>query len=283
MDYIETRVALAGGERPAELAEILTAELAELGYESFETPAGELRAYIAAGLLDDAARAGVDDALRAYGLDPAAATHTAMPRQDWNSEWEKNYPPVAVGDFCRIRAPFHAPSAPGEYRHELTITPKMSFGTGHHATTALMIRAMSRLDLAGLRVLDMGSGTGVLAILAAKMGARSAQAVDIDPWAAENAAENARANGVAHAVECLLGDTRAGGPADVVLANINRNVLLEAMPTLAGRTAPGGRLLMSGFYDTDQEIIAAEAQARGLQPDTRLGHDHWACLTFRKP
>ena len=222
MNYIELNVRCTD-----EMAEILTAELAEFPFDSFATEPDTLKAYIPHERLADC-HDRVEAMLAGYGI--SEHRYIAIETQNWNALWESNFPPVEVDGEVAIRAPFHAPYP--DYRFDIVITPKMSFGTGHHATTFLMSRATAARDFAGKRVLDMGSGTGVLAIIAAKCGAESVDAVDIDDWAYENCIENCRENGVSEQITAILGDVRKihGKRYDTILANINRNILLSDMP-----------------------------------------------------
>ena len=199
MDYIELTLDAADAEQ----AEILTAELADFPFESFEQEGARLKAYIPQERLADC-KGEVDALLARYGV--GRATFLSIEPQNWNALWESNFTPVEVDGRLTIRAPFHAPAAT---EAEVVIMPKMSFGTGHHATTCLMASGLLDRDVTGLRGLDMGSGTGVLAIVAALRGAETVDAVDIDEWAYENCVENIRANGVETRVTPLLGDIGA--------------------------------------------------------------------------
>ena len=260
-------------------AEILTAELAALPFESFATEADALKAYIPARALD-ACRQEVDALLRRYGL---AGRYAEIPSQDWNALWEEEeFTPVAVDRRLLIRAPHHAPAGAGVM--EAVIRPRMSFGTGHHVTTRLMARTLLDLGVAGRRGLDMGSGTGVLAIVAAKCGAAPVDAVDIDAGADANCRENIAANGVADRIEPLLGDIGrvAGRRYDFILANICRNVLAAHMPAYAAALAAGGDLLTSGFLVHDAAHVEAAAAAEGLHRVALHTDGEWALLHLRK-
>lgn len=260
-------------------AEILIAELAEFPFESFETDDGALKAYIPAGRLADC-QPQVDALLARYGVE---GRYDVIERQNWNALWERDFEPVDVEGRLLIRAPFHAPAPAGVL--EAVILPAMSFGTGHHATTWLMARATLDLGVAGRTGLDMGSGTGVLSIVAARCGAAHVDAVDIDDWACASCRENVAANGVADRVTPWLGDARriAGRRYDFVLANINRNILLADLKTYAAALLPGGDLLMSGFLSADVPILAAAACEEGLEPVETALRDDWAMLRLRKP
>ena len=274
MDYVALNVPVP----TAETAEILTAELAEYPFESFETENGSLKAYIPKERLADC-KPEVDALLAHYGT---PGRYVAIETQDWNAEWERNFTPVEVDGRLLIRAPFHAPAAEGT--EEIVIMPRMSFGTGHHATTCLMAGIVLDLELERRRGLDMGSGTGVLAILAAKRGAAHVDAVDIDDWADANCRENIAANGTADRIEPILGDVRriAGRRYDFILANINRNILLHDMAAYAAALLPGGELAMSGFLTQDVGAIAAEAAKLGLTVAETRERDGWAAVLCRK-
>lgn len=274
MDYVALNVACTGGEQ----AEILTAELADYAFESFETEGCVLKAYIRQDLLADC-KAEIDALLVRYGVE---GRYISIETQNWNALWESNFPAVDVEGRLLIRAPFHDPAPDGE--PEVVVMPKMSFGTGHHATTWLMSRAVLDLGVAGRTGLDMGSGTGVLAIVAAKCGARHLDAVDIDDWADANCRENIAANGVADRIEPMLGDVRriAGRRYDFILANINRNILTADMAAYAAALLPGGDLVMSGFLAADVEAIEAAAAREGLLPVARAERDGWFLVHVRR-
>ncbi len=274
MNYIELIIPVGDGFE----AEVLVAELAEMPFDSFQEEQGLLKAYIPAGKLPDC-KERVDALLAERGV--AGARYIEIESQNWNAVWESHFEPVEVEGKLVIRAPFHSPAA-GDIR-EVVIMPKMSFGTGHHATTWLMSAEMCDHDLAGRRVLDMGSGTGVLAILAAKMGAASVDAVDIDEWAYHNSQENIALNGVEATVRPVMGDASAirGKNYDTVLANINRNILLADMPAYVATLNAGGELIVSGIFETDIETIERRARELGLKPDGQRIKEGWAVLSFR--
>jgi ribosomal protein L11 methyltransferase len=254
--------------------EILIARLEELGYDGFLQESSHLDAYIPEAQFD--ARV-LEELLSRWQL---SYTRQALPDKNWNEEWEKNFQPVVVGKFCAIRASFHAP-IPG-VRHELVITPKMSFGTGHHATTHMMIQAMENLDLHGCTVLDFGTGTGVLAILAEKLGAGRVIAIDHDPWSIDNARENMVENQVSRvSVERM--DTIPAEPRfDVILANINKHVILQELATMKQQLKEGGVILLSGLLVEDFFDIENEALKNDIPISERLNEGNWISLKLIK-
>ena len=274
MDYTVLHIAVSDDEQ----AEILTAELADFPFESFETEDGLLKAYIPAVRLSGC-KTDVDALLARRGVE---GRYAVIPTQNWNASWESDFPPVDVEGRLRIRAPFHDPAPAGEM--EAVVLPRMSFGTGHHATTWLMSRAVLGLGVAGRTGLDMGSGTGVLAIVAAKCGAEHVDAVDIDDWADANCRENIAANGVADRITPMLGDVRriAGRHYGFILANINRNILLADMPVYAAALDAGGDLVMSGFLEPDVPAITACAEKLGLRPVATAVKEGWVTVHVRK-
>lgn len=274
MDYTVLHIAVSDDEQ----AEILTAELADFPFESFETEGGLLKAYIPAVRLSGC-KTDVDALLARRGVE---GRYAVIPTQNWNASWESDFPPVDVEGRLRIRAPFHDPAPAGEM--EAVVLPRMSFGTGHHATTWLMSRAVLGLGVAGRTGLDMGSGTGVLSIVAAKCGAEHVDAVDIDDWADANCRENIAANGVADRITPMLGDVRriAGRHYGFILANINRNILLADMPAYAAALDARGDLVMSGFLESDVPAITACAEKLGLRPVATAVKEGWVTVHVRK-
>jgi ribosomal protein L11 methyltransferase len=203
---------------------------------------------------------------------------TTLAEKNWNEEWEKNFDPVVVDDFCAVRAHFHPPIE--SVQHEIVITPKMSFGTGHHATTFMMMRGMRALDLAGKRVFDFGTGTGVLAILAEMRGAASVLATDNDEWSIRNGVENAENNGCTK-VRIELNDSIPMGEVfDVILANINRNVILAHLPALKTALAADGRILFSGLMTSDGAAVVEACEALGLTLVEQNERANWISLLF---
>lgn len=274
MDYISLQIPVADAEQ----GEILTAELADYPFESFETEGSTLKAYIPGDRLADC-KSEVDALLERYGV---SGRYIAIETQNWNALWERNYPATDVEGRLRIRAPFHEAAPAGEM--EVVVMPKMSFGTGHHATTWLMSRAVLDLGVSGRRGLDMGSGTGVLSIVAVKCGAAHVDAVDIDDWADANCRENIAANGVSDRITPMLGDVRciAGRHYDFILANINRNILLADMPSYAAALNAGGDLVMSGFLEADVPSIVAAAGELGMTLVEQAERNGWMMVHVRK-
>ena len=274
MDYIALNIPCSDDE----LAGILTAELADFPFESFETGDGMLKAYIPQERLADCEEP-VGEVLARYGVE---GRYVPIAAQNWNAVWESDFPAVDVEGRLRIRAPFHEAAPAGEM--EVVVMPRMSFGTGHHATTWLMSRAVLDLGVAGRTGLDMGSGTGVLAIVAAKCGAAQVDAVDIDDWADENCRGNVAANGVAERITPMLGDVNriTGRSYDFILANINRNILVADMPAYAAALTPGGDLVMSGFLEQDVPAITGAAAKLGLKPVAVETRDGWMLVHVKK-
>lgn len=203
-----------------------------------------------------------------------SATYEDMEAKNWNAVWESQFQPIKVGDWT-IRASFHKTAST---KHELIIDPQMSFGTGHHATTQLMIEQMLKLNYKGKTAIDVGTGTGVLAILARKLGATTVSGIDIEDWCVNNAKENAIKNGVSEisfSIECL---DSFEVKFDILLANINRNVLLKQLPKYAKMLSKNGVLLLSGFHETDVEILTDLADKNGFQCTRKIEKNGWICL-----
>lgn len=200
--------------------------------------------------------------------------------QNWNALWESNFSPVIVDDFVGIRASFHDPLQ--QVQHEILITPKMSFGTGHHATTHLMMQQMRKISFPGKSVFDFGTGTGVLAILAHQLNAESIYANDIDEWSILNARENFEQNNTAD-IHLIQSDSAIMGETfDIILANINRNVLLDNMKDLSLQLNPDGQLILSGILEEDLDIIKEAAEGNGLALVEKNARNNWLCLNFQK-
>jgi ribosomal protein L11 methyltransferase len=256
------------------LQEILVALLPELGFEGFEQQDDALQGFLPELQFDGAK---LDALLGRYGL---SYIPTLIRERNWNEVWEKNFQPVRVGNFCAIRAHFHAPVE--GVAHELIITPKMSFGTGHHATTFMMLRAMQDIDFQGRSVLDFGTGTGVLAILAERLGADSVLAIDIDSWSIENARENITENNCMRITLLQTEKIPLPDRYDIILANINKHVLLREMAFIGQQLGEGGVILMSGLLQDDFEDIENQVVINGLSLSERMTEGSWICLKIEK-
>lgn len=263
------------------IREILSAELAEVGFESFVDTDNGSTAYIQESLYKKEA---VDSIIDNFPLEATITYTTAVIEgKDWNEEWEKNYfKPLIIDDKCIIQSTFH--KEPATYEYNIYIDPKMAFGTGHHQTTELMIREILNTDFTGKSVLDMGCGTAILAILASMKGADPILAIDIDEWAYDNAKENLDLNKVSNI------DVQIGGADlltsekifDVILANINRNILLNDIHSYASVLQPEGVLFMSGFYTEDIPALTEECNKHGLTFVHSNNKDNWANVKFIK-
>lgn len=268
MKYIE--VSVVGCDNL--LHEILVAEMAEIGFESFDDTEGGLKAYIQ---LANYGPALMTDILDRYGI---SIIEKEIEQENWNSRWEENFQPVTVGTFCTIRADFHEPAE--GITHDIIITPKMSFGTGHHATTRMMVERMSEIAFSGCHVLDFGTGTGVLAILAERLGASEVMAIDNDDWSVENTIENIERNN-SLAISVQKGSLEVvSGVYNVILANINRHILMQYMDDMAALLHKDGQILMSGILVEDETMINAKAGKCGLKQLNRKQLDKWICLSY---
>lgn len=264
------------------IADIFKDALIGCGYESFIDTADGFEAYCP----QDCFSKEKVEAVRKEELgfvDNFTAEYSAeeIEQKDWNAEWEKNYPSVVFSDFCIVRPPFNPPSP--KVKYDIVIEPKMSFGTAHHQTTSLIIELLSYENLHGKRLMDMGCGTGVLAILAAKMGACHCVAIDNDTWAANNAKENVERNAVN--VEVHLGDSSLLSEKetfDFFTANINRNILLDNMEAYARSISLRGVLFLSGFFIDDVPILEKECKNFGLETDKVKTKDKWAAMRLIK-
>ncbi len=245
----------------ADQQDMLIALLSDYGFDGFETHNDHLMGYISSERFNHSE---VRALLSIVDIDLESYVET-IDAQNWNSLWESNYPPIRLGDFCYIRAPFHPMLKEGEVKYELLIEPQMSFGTGHHETTQLMLEMMKAIDMTGNKILDVGCGTGILGILSAKMGAKSVWGLDISEWAIENAAENVRRNHVEN-MELMMGQATdiPTNDFDVILANINLGVLNQDIPIYVQHLTSGGTLLLSGFYQKDIEALNISLRQEGL-------------------
>lgn len=254
--------------------EILIAELAELGFDSFSETEDGLLAYIPSTKDEDRLLNGLP--LLASPDFELSYRVKEIPDQNWNEQWEQNFQPIEVDGKCRIRAPFHTHE---EVEFDIVIQPKMAFGTGHHATTHLMLSYLLKEPLVGKKILDMGCGTGVLAILASLKGAGPIDAIDIDPWSYQNALENIALNQVER-ITVYEGDSRllANRHYDCIVANINRNILLADMERYAQALNQGGILFLSGFYREDLKLIQQELTKNGLVFKEAQEREKWVAV-----
>lgn len=252
--------------------DLLIGLLTQAGYEGFEEGQGFLAAYIPQENFDESVLKNIETQQQVKG------SREIIEERNWNEEWEKNFEPVVIGSFCAVRASFHRPVSGVE--HEIVITPKMSFGTGHHATTHLMIDIMQQLPIRGKQVLDFGTGTGILAILAEKLGAAAITAIDNDDWSIENAQENIAVNNC-QAIELKKAENLAGlAQFDIILANINRHVILANMLDLRQHLRAGGVLILSGLLPDDAPVIAEKAAAADLRLIEEKHYNNWIGLVL---
>jgi ribosomal protein L11 methyltransferase len=265
-DTIEFTVYVA---EPA-LKDILVARLSEAGAHGFEEEKKLLKAFVPVGHSNENL---FDEIIEEYSL---KYSKSIIKDRNWNALWEADFQPVIIGRFCTVRAAFHQADPSAE--HDIVITPKMSFGTGHHATTYLMIQAMERLDFKEKMVFDFGTGTGILAILAEKCGSQSVTAIDNDEWSINNALENFNINNC-HKVlinneNGFSGDQKY----DVVLANINRNIILQEMEKIQQHLVKNGVVLLSGLLVGDEQVIVDKANGHRLKLKQKTEMNGWICL-----
>jgi ribosomal protein L11 methyltransferase len=263
-----------------EYSEILMAEIAETGFDTFMENEKGFEAYAEQNNYD---KQKLNEIKEKYGqFTPVVFYQDRIEKKNWNEEWEKNYEPIIVEDTCMIRASFHVPEK--KYRHEIIITPKMSFGTGHHQTTYLMVKNQLEVDHENKTVMDAGCGTAILSIMASKLGAAKVEAFDIDEWSVINGQENIEVN------LCQNINIRQGKISelsfennfDILLANINKNILLQEMHQYAAYLNAGGLLLLSGFYEKDIPDLLAEAHRYSLHQVRTDVREHWAALLLKK-
>lgn len=257
--------------------EILMAELIEIGFDSFTEENDGILAYIQKDIFSE-------EQLQNVGIMhredvQISFTYQEMPNINWNEEWEKNFSPINVEDKVLIRAEFHDPDPT---MHEIVIQPKMSFGTGHHPTTHLMIQQMLEMDFEGKKVLDMGCGTSVLAIFAKQKGAAEVTAIDIDEWSVENSIENAQRNGVELKISKGTAENLGNEMFDIILANINRNILISDIPAYVSVLNNGGKLLLSGLCFFDVNDILEVCTSQGLILENKQQREEWISLLLKK-
>ena len=268
MDYIKITFA----DLQPEQKEILIAQLADAGYEGFEEKDNSLHAFINNKNFDALI---LNEISFKY---QTPYTSEKIAETNWNQVWESNFEPVIVNDYVAIRADFHKPISNTKF--EIVITPKMSFGTGHHATTYMMIELMKEIDLKGKSVLDFGTGTGILAILAEKSGAKKIIAIDNDDWSIGNAAESFIKNNCTKIVLRKASDVASEMKFDIILANINKNVILESFVSLVDQLNKNGQILLSGLLQSDKDEILSIATEVHLKFEKELIRNNWIALQF---
>ncbi len=271
--YIEYRFTVKPKD-PA--SDLLIAELGEVGFESFVEEEDDVLAYIqktdwSKAILEDLPI--LENPRYKFTFD-----YKEIEQENWNATWEQNFQPIIVDDICMIRAPFHEAI---NVDYDIVIEPKMSFGTGHHETTHMMLQHILQLDVKGKTVLDMGSGTGVLAILAGMRGATTIDAIDIDNWCYLNAKENVERNNMDF-ISVYEGDVALleGKKYDLIIANINRNILLADLPSYAKSLNSGGTLLLSGFYTEDLGMITQKCTDLALKFEKNLERNNWVAAKY---
>jgi ribosomal protein L11 methyltransferase len=259
--------------------DLLINALAQIGFETFEELDFGFKAYIAA---DNFSQTYLDELLAGYReMFSFSYELTLIPQKNWNEVWESNFEPITVADKIFVRATFHQYRP--EYAYEIVIDPKMAFGTGHHQTTAMMLELMLENDFTGKKVLDMGCGTGILAIMASKLGSTIITAIDNDPVCYESAIENAQLNLAGNIrVFCGSKESIPGENFDVILANINRNILLDQMKIYGEILISGGEIYLSGFFEKDLELIVTESRKHGFTYKKHTKNKEWVAVKFIK-
>ncbi len=282
MNYLSVRFRLDSYNE--ENAEILVALTEEMGFESYEYADEFLTAYIKEDLFNEDELNEILPSKEGGFSFNVSYTFEKVKNENWNKIWESNFQPILIDDLCTVKASFH--EGLPETKYTITIDPKMAFGTGHHQTTSLMMRALLKEDLTGRSVLDMGCGTGILAILAAlKGGATRIVAIDIDPTATESAIENSNANRVGDEIEILTGDASllaSHEKFDLILANINRNIILDDIQKYSNVMNSQGVLQLSGFFAEDVDLIEVGAKAAGFEKVSVTIDNRWAQVKMKK-
>ena len=260
------------------ISEILIAFLSQMSFDAFEELEDGIDAFIPATFDVNA----INDSLRSLQQTfDFQWTKELVKHQNWNQLWESNFDPVVVENFCAIRADFHEPFE--NVKHEIVINPKMAFGTGHHETTYMMMSTMKDIDFRDKKVFDYGCGTGILAVLAVMLGAEEVEAIDIEEESYLNTLENAKRNGTPSikTYQGTLPDVQSNG-FDIILANINRNVILESLPTLYDKLKLGGFLMVSGFLKQDENLLNEHSQNAGFQLVKSMSKGKWICQLLKK-
>ncbi|HVW95789.1 MAG TPA: 50S ribosomal protein L11 methyltransferase [Mucilaginibacter sp.] len=278
MNYTELQFTTQPAEEYQQ--DLLINALSEIGFDTFEETDNGFRAYIPSNTF---IQSSLDEILTVYqDIFPFSYVTTAIPQKNWNEVWESNFEPIELGDQIHVRASFH--QAKQEFRYEIVIDPKMAFGTGHHQTTSMMLETMLETNFENTKVLDMGCGTGILAIMASKLGASEITAIDFDPVCYESTIENALLNAVEN-IEVICGSKEVipDKQYHVILANINRNILLDQMARYNEALMPGGEICFSGFYEhPDLEIIRNSAENLGMKYLSHKKNNDWVAAKFVK-
>jgi ribosomal protein L11 methyltransferase len=276
MEYTEVDIRLKSVNP---FADIIVAKLNEIDFESYAEDANGVKAYVQTLLLNENA---VKEIISEVAeLCELTFSISKVKQENWNKQWESNFDPVVINDKCVIRAHFHQPIPDVDF--EIIITPKMSFGTGHHETTSLVMNEMFSLEFNNKSVLDMGCGTGVLAILASKLGANSLVGIDFDQWAVENAEENSVLNSIDN-IDYIHGDADAIGDAtfDIIVANINRNIILQDIEKYVGAMNVKSEIIFSGFLKEDIPLILEKSEQLGLDLVVSKNKNKWQMLHLKK-
>lgn len=267
MEYHQFNFSISSSDQ----SDTLVALLSEQGFEGFEETDQQLKAFIPSSSFDQEHFHSTLSLLGGINYEQETVTNI-----NWNEQWERSFEPVRIGDFAAIRANFHVPI--NDVAHEIVITPKMSFGTGHHNTTYLMVQCMADLDFTEKKVFDFGTGTGILAILAEKLGAREILAIDNDEWSIRNTLENIEQNGCKH-ITCLLDDAVSTEETyDIVLANINLNVILSSLAALRCSTCVGGEILFSGLLLENEMVVVPAIKEAGFELIKVVKKGEWIAI-----
>jgi ribosomal protein L11 methyltransferase len=280
IDYIELNCFLTPYSE--EIADIIVCELCELDFESFDTESEYVKAYIPENKFDNKK---IEDSMIINHLKKEYDIKFSIQKienKDWNAEWEANFQPIVIKDIVCVRGSFHPKNENCKY--DVVINPKMSFGTGHHSTTALMLEHISETVKEGSKILDMGCGTSLLGIFASKCGAKEIVGIDIDEWAYNNSLENIELNSITN-MKLMLGDAerlKELESFDIIFANINRNILINDMHYYVSHLENGGNLIMSGFYSQDLKLIKEEATRQGLRYIEHKEDNNWVAVKFVK-